>query len=329
MEENQKPLIYGKIASALADVQAVGKDHRNAQQGYNFRSIDSFYDAMQPVLAKHRIFVAPTILEHKREERQTKNGGVMMTTITKVRFRIYAEDGSFIEADQIGEGADSGDKSANKAAAMAMKYLFMQVFSVRVNGENFDSENDSPAYTPKPEQKPAKPADVLPPKPTEKTRQWALDALSAYPREIIDGWLKMMKWLDESGQWKLDHVPTSKAALKEIESEIAAYAANQNHGSENQNNCSDSGLPPEIADAVITIPRKGMKRDEYMKNPDTIGSLYAASKSGDESAGHRLFGMANNFVPEGWNGHPPRQDDIDCRKALDAFMDWREARGEK
>ena len=143
-----KPLIYERISKCISEVEAVGKNGKNQSQGYSFRSIDDFYDAMQPVLSRNRVFVAPTILEHTREQRTTAKGGFVMTTLTKVRYKIFTEDGSFIEADALGEGADSGDKSANKAAAGAMKYLFMNVFAVRVNGESHDSERESHDYMP-------------------------------------------------------------------------------------------------------------------------------------------------------------------------------------
>lgn len=168
--ETQRPLIYERIAAVIADVKAVGKDHKNQQQNYSFRSIDDFYDACQPALAKHKVFIAPTILEHSREERTTKSGSFMMTTLAKVRFRFFTEDGSSVEADALGEGADSGDKSANKAAAGALKYVLAQVFMIRVEGEQHDSERETPEYAPK--GKPAAPAAKNPPapKPEEKPK---------------------------------------------------------------------------------------------------------------------------------------------------------------
>jgi hypothetical protein len=142
----------------MADIQAVGKNKRNKEQGYDFRAIDDFYDALQPALVKNKVVIYPTILEHTRETKPTKSGGILMTTLTKVRFRIATEDGSYIEADALGEGADSGDKSANKAAAGALKYLFMQVFCVRVSGGGDDSEHQHHEYAaPKPAEPPADP----------------------------------------------------------------------------------------------------------------------------------------------------------------------------
>lgn len=50
---------------------------------------------------------------------------------------------------------------------------------------------------------------------------------------------------------------------------------------------------------VVPIPRKGMKRDEYMRNPDTIGSLYDA-RHDDEDARKRLWGLIKGGEECGW-----------------------------
>ncbi len=77
---------------------------------------------------------------------------------------------------------------------------------------------------------------------------------------------------------------------------------------------------------IVPVPRKGMKRDAYMKNPDTIGSLYLARHT-DESARTRLFGLVSYFEPKGWKKRtgeemPPSETDIKFREALDAFRTW-------
>lgn len=323
------PMIFRKIADCLNDVDAVGKNHRNQQQNYAFRSIDDFYDAMQPVLAKHRIFVAPTILEHSREERQTKSGSVLMTTLTKVRYRIYAEDGSFIEADALGEGADSGDKSANKAAATAMKYLFMQVFAVRVNGESHDSEREHHSYAPSATQpvktpprpaqaaKRATPVDVLPKAATEKTRDrmWELLVQGFNESEIAE-WATAKGFIVD-GIWKLEHVPTTKDGLNLLISDIGRWL----EGGEPAP--AEDGLPAEIANVKIHIPPAGTKKADYV--PQTIGELYAR-RHDDESARNRLFGFMEKFQPKGWEKRdgttmPPSEDDIRLREALDKLAE--------
>jgi hypothetical protein len=81
--------------------------------------------------------------------------------------------------------------------------------------------------------------------------------------------------------------------------------------------------------AVVPVPYAGMKRDEYLKRPDTIGELYNL-RHDDEQARRRLFGFAHNYEPKGWTDRqgkqrPPSKTDLDFRDHLDAFMEWFEA----
>lgn len=81
---------------------------------------------------------------------------------------------------------------------------------------------------------------------------------------------------------------------------------------------------------IAPVPRKGQKRDDYLKNPDTIGSLYAYRHGTTDEAAEarqRLFGFVSYFEPKGWTKRdgtvmPPNQADIEFRKALDAFCEW-------
>jgi hypothetical protein len=114
----------------MQEVEAVGKNDKNAQQGFMYRGIDSVMNAMQPLLAKHKIFVVPEVLEQQREERQTSRGGNLIYSICKIRFTFYAEDGSSVSAVTIGEGMDSGDKATNKAMSIAFKYALFQTFCI-------------------------------------------------------------------------------------------------------------------------------------------------------------------------------------------------------
>lgn len=80
---------------------------------------------------------------------------------------------------------------------------------------------------------------------------------------------------------------------------------------------------------IISVPRKGMKRDEYLKKPDTIGSLFDLRHGSDDeaqAARERLFGLVNNWecAPREYNGkiYQPSEADKACREALDAFAEW-------
>lgn len=135
--------IYQSIADIMQEVPSIGKDKTNKQQGFKYRGIDDVMNAFQPILAKHKVFVVPEVLNQVREERTTKNGGNLIYSICTIKFKFYAEDGTFIEAITIGEGMDSADKATNKAMAVAMKYAMFQIFCIPTE-EMVDPDAETP-----------------------------------------------------------------------------------------------------------------------------------------------------------------------------------------
>lgn len=140
-----RSLIYGKMALVLRDVEAIAKERKNPQQGYQFRGVDDVMTALHPVLAKHGVFCVPLVEEMQREQYQTRNGAQMTSTVLKVRHRFYAEDGSSVDAIVIGEGSDSADKSANKAMSTAFKYAMFETFCIPTEDQaDSDPDRDTP-----------------------------------------------------------------------------------------------------------------------------------------------------------------------------------------
>jgi len=148
--------IHLAIPAVMEDVEAIGKNRKNVGQGYAFRGIDDLYNALNASLAKFKVFTIPEVLDAKREEHTTKNGGVTFSTYLRIRYTIYAGDGSHLEAVMEGEAMDSGDKSTNKAMSAAQKYLFLQVFAIPTE-EPKDSENDNHVVAKKAERPTADP----------------------------------------------------------------------------------------------------------------------------------------------------------------------------
>ena len=147
--------IYEGITAILNEKAAVKKDSENKMQNYKFRGIDAVMNVFNPLLAKHKVFVVPTVLDMAREERQNTKGNTMLYTILTVQYTFYAEDGTSVTAITIGEGMDTGDKSVNKAMSAAYKYALFQVFCIPTE-DMVDSEEDSPEVAPKPKKTPAK-----------------------------------------------------------------------------------------------------------------------------------------------------------------------------
>ena len=157
------PLIFSRMISVMRDVKAIGKDQKNPQQGYSFRGIDDVYFALHNILSKHGVFTIPTVLEERSEERKSKSGGILIYRILRILYRFFADDGSFISSIVIGEGMDSGDKSANKAMSAGHKYLLLQSFCIPTD-EIKDSETEHHEVTE--EKKTMKPAAKEKEKPT-------------------------------------------------------------------------------------------------------------------------------------------------------------------
>ena len=157
MSEMASPMIYGKIADCMRQLGAIGKDSRNDQQGFMYRGVDAVMNALNPVLTANRMFCVPEVLEQHREERQTRSGGNLIYSILKMRYTLYAEDGSSVSAVVIGEGMDSADKSSNKAMSVAYKYAMFQIFSIPTE-EMADPDGETPPEsTKKPAQAAQKP----------------------------------------------------------------------------------------------------------------------------------------------------------------------------
>lgn len=125
-----EPKIYQAMVNAMKDMEAIGKDSKNIQQGFNFRGIDDIYNMVHSILAKNEIFTIPTVLKDETEERQTKSGANLIYRKLLMQYRFYTVDGSYVDASALGEGMDSGDKASNKAMSVAHKYTFLQTFSI-------------------------------------------------------------------------------------------------------------------------------------------------------------------------------------------------------
>ena len=122
--------IYECMGAIMRDMIAIGKDSINEQQGFKYRSIDSVYNALQPLLAAHGVFTMPEVLEKSRDERTNSKGTVLAFTCLRMKYTFFAQDGSSVSCVVEGEGMDAGDKSSNKAMAVAHKYALLQTFCV-------------------------------------------------------------------------------------------------------------------------------------------------------------------------------------------------------
>lgn len=131
-QTNEQPKgIYQAMAAIAAEIGAIGKDKRCTQgASFAYRGIDDVYNALNPIMAKHGVFVLPIAGERTTDQRQTKTGGIMEIVVMRMTYKFCHADGSYVEAVTVGQAMDSGDKATNKAMAIAHKYAILQAFCI-------------------------------------------------------------------------------------------------------------------------------------------------------------------------------------------------------
>ena len=129
--------IYTLMGEAMRKISAVSKDSLNQTQGFKYRGIDAVMNALYPVMSSLGLFIVPEVLEQTREERvsvktynNTEKKTTLLYSILKIKYTMYAPDGSNVSCVVIGEGMDSGDKASNKALAVGLKYACFQMFMI-------------------------------------------------------------------------------------------------------------------------------------------------------------------------------------------------------
>ena len=98
--------IFESITKIMEEVPAISKNKVNSQQNFKFRGIDDVMNALQPLLAKYKVFIVPQMLEQKREDRTSSKGGKLIYSICTIKYTFYAEDGTHVEAITVGEGME-------------------------------------------------------------------------------------------------------------------------------------------------------------------------------------------------------------------------------
>lgn len=165
MSETKK--IFPAIAGMMADMEAIGKDKKNQQQGFMYRGIDQVFNAVHPLFAKHKVFPTCEIVSREVTERATKTGGVLFYVNMKARYTFHAEDGSTVQTEAWGEAMDSGDKASNKAMSVAYKYAMFQLLCIPTEAVDPDSEVHSDVV-PQAKKEPPKKANGKAPVDTNK-----------------------------------------------------------------------------------------------------------------------------------------------------------------
>ena len=129
MPTTTKELIYEKLAAITSEVAAIDKEKKSGQ-GFKYRGIDDVMNALHTLFAKHGVTPMVNSEVLSREEKKSRNGGMLIFTLLKMKITFYATDGSSATATLIGEGMDSSDKGVNKATSAGYKYAMLTTFSI-------------------------------------------------------------------------------------------------------------------------------------------------------------------------------------------------------
>lgn len=153
--------IHQRMAAILGELPPIGKGQFNEQQRFHFRGHDDVLNALNPLLAKHGVFVLPTVLERVTDQRTTAKGSIMFEVNLHVAYQFFGIEGDSVTASAWGEGTDMGDKATNKAMTMAFKNVLNQAFAIST-AETVDTDGHTPEESkPKPEDNHAHLVDEL------------------------------------------------------------------------------------------------------------------------------------------------------------------------
>lgn len=134
MNTSNMNLIFKKMSDVMKEIKSVGKDQTNTAQGFKFRGIDQFVNALYPALCKHGVFMTTECVDRsevlKDVVRSNGKAAVDKHVALRMKYTFWAEDGSNVSSSVAAEGIDSGDKATNKALSAALKYALIQTFSI-------------------------------------------------------------------------------------------------------------------------------------------------------------------------------------------------------
>lgn len=141
--ENQ---IYKALTGIIGEVNAIGKNSKNQQQGFMFRGIDDVMNELHTLFGKHKVVIVPEVVDYNVSEKTTAKGTIMYVTRSTIKFHFVAEDGSEVVTTNVGEAMDSADKGMNKTMSCALKYALMQMFLIPTK-ETEDADRVTPPDT--------------------------------------------------------------------------------------------------------------------------------------------------------------------------------------
>lgn len=122
------PVLLTRIKEAVG---AVGKDDRNASQGFNFRGVDAVVNAVAPHLIEAGVSVLPNVRTYDYGSVEVgKSRTPMGHARVVVEYTFVGPDGDTLVCSAPGEAMDSGDKATAKAMSVAYRTALLQALTL-------------------------------------------------------------------------------------------------------------------------------------------------------------------------------------------------------
>ena len=132
----QNDNIYLALNRVMAAVGYVAKEKKQGLN-YSFAGEAALIAAIRPHLVEQQIIVYPESFERLESGSYTTSRGATMNhVVVQVTYKFtHAPSGTSINVSAIGEGADIGDKAANKANTGAYKYALRQALMIETGDD--------------------------------------------------------------------------------------------------------------------------------------------------------------------------------------------------
>ena len=142
--------VHACMAKARALLPAIGKNHKNANQGWKYRGIDDVQNVLGAALSEAGLVLYP---EYELINSIPNESGKGFTVFLRATYEfVSVHDGSICAVTFVGQGTDPGDKAVGKAKAVCFKYMAFQTFQIPVAAGVLD-DNDSESPTSVPDKK--------------------------------------------------------------------------------------------------------------------------------------------------------------------------------
>ena len=133
--------------NAVMDEVGYVKKSKAANLNYSFAGEAALIAAIRPSMVEHGIYMSVNeIVSISRENYTTAKGTAMVNTVIHAMVKFTNRTGDSVIVAAVGEGSDSGDKSANKAMTGLYKYALRQTFCIETGDDpdKYASEDRAP-----------------------------------------------------------------------------------------------------------------------------------------------------------------------------------------